>query len=84
MPLAESLGTLVELQRDGKIEQLGVSNVDVDELTEARSIADIVSVQNKYGLTDRTGEPVLQVCEQLCLPFLPWHPLGGDGKLPRP
>ena len=83
VPLAESLGALVELQRDGKIEQLGVSNVDVDELTEARSIADIVSVQNKYGLTDRTGEPVLQVCEQLSLPFLPWHPLGGDGKLPR-
>jgi aryl-alcohol dehydrogenase-like predicted oxidoreductase len=83
VPLAESLGALVELQRDGKIEQLGVSNVDVDELTEARSIADIVSVQNKFGLTDRSGEAVLEVCEQLSLPFLPWYPLGGDGKLPR-
>ena len=83
VPLAESLGALVELQRDGKIERLGVSNVDVDELAEARSIADIVSVQDKYGLTDRTNEPVLEQCERLGLPFLPWYPLGGDGKLPR-
>ena len=83
IPLAESLGTLVELQRDGKVERLGLSNVDVDELSEARSIADIVSVQDKYGLTDRTNEPVLEACERLGLPFLPWHPLGGDGKLPR-
>jgi aryl-alcohol dehydrogenase-like predicted oxidoreductase len=81
VPYAESIGALAELQRAGKIRHLGVSNVSVAQLEEARRIATIVSVQNEYNLGDRSSEDVLRACERLGIAFLPWYPLGGGAVL---
>jgi aryl-alcohol dehydrogenase-like predicted oxidoreductase len=73
--LADSVGALVELQRQGKIRHIGLSNVSVRQLTEARKLATIVSVQNRYNLEDRSSEDVVDACETAGLAFLPWYPL---------
>jgi len=75
VPYAESVGALAELQREGKIRHVGVSNVSVDQLDVARSIVEVVSVQNRYNLTDRASEPVLEACTVAGLGFIPWFPL---------
>ena len=62
-PLRGSVGTLKELQDEGKIRHIGVSNVTVEQLEQAREIVDVVSVQNRYNLTDRSSEDVLDACE---------------------
>jgi pyridoxine 4-dehydrogenase len=77
VPLADSLGALVELRDEGKILHIGLSNVTVDQLQEAQSIASIVSVQNRYNLGDRSSEAVLERCDFERIAFLPWAPLGG-------
>ena len=74
-PLADQLGTLRELQLAGKLGRLGLSEVTVDELAQAREIIDVVSVQNRYSLLDREYEPVLKVCEADGIAFLPWRPV---------
>lgn len=81
VPLEDSVGTLADLQTAGKIRHIGLSNVSVDELRRARRIARIVSVQNRYNLSDRSSEGVLAECEQEDIAFLPWRPLesGGHG-----
>jgi aryl-alcohol dehydrogenase-like predicted oxidoreductase len=81
VPLAESMSTLAELQRAGKIRHLGVSNVTVKELEEARSIAPIVSVQNQYNLENRSDEDVLLACEAAGIAFIPWYPLAAGKAL---
>jgi pyridoxine 4-dehydrogenase len=78
VPFAESMGALAELQRAGKIRHLGVSNVTVAQLDQARRIAPIVSVQNEYNLRNRSSDDVLAACERLGIAFLPWYPLGGS------
>ena len=64
VPLEDSIGALVQLQREGKVRHIGISNVEVSELDAARRVANIVSVQNRYNLTDRSSEPVLSKCER--------------------
>ena len=81
VPFAESVGCLAELQRAGKIRHLGLSNVSVAQLEQARRIAPIVSVQNRYNLEDRGSENVLAACERLGIAFLPWYPLGAGRAL---
>jgi aryl-alcohol dehydrogenase-like predicted oxidoreductase len=81
VPFAESIGTLAELQRAGKIRHIGVSNVSVDELGQARAIVPVVSVQNRYNYEDRSSEDVLNACERDGLAFLPWAPIGGTSAL---
>ena len=83
VPIEESLGALVELQREGKIRHIGVSNFDVEQLATARGVADVVSVQNRYSVTDRQSEPVLEECERHGLAFIPWFPLAA-GPLTEP
>ena len=78
VPFAESMGALAELQRAGKIRHLGVSNVSLAELDEARRIARIVSVQNEYHVGDRSSDAVLDACERAGIAFIPWSPLGGN------
>jgi pyridoxine 4-dehydrogenase len=82
VPLEESIGALVDLQRAGKIRYIGVSNVDPSELATARRSATIVSVQNRYNLADRSSDPVLTACARDGLAFLPWFPLsaGSDAS----
>jgi len=82
VPFAESVGALAELQRAGKIRHIGVSNVDVRHLDEARGIVRVVSVQNRYNLGDRMHAPVLEDCETDNLAFIPWYPLAA-GPLAR-
>src|SRR5262249_37531178 len=80
VPIEESVGALKELQDEGKVRHIGVSNVTVDELRRAQSVASIVSVQNEFNLTDRRSDDVVEVCEADGLAFLPWFPLGA-GRL---
>jgi aryl-alcohol dehydrogenase-like predicted oxidoreductase len=83
VPYAESVGALKELQDEGLIRHVGVSNVTVEELEEARSIVDVVSVQNRFNLGDRSSAEVLAVCERDGLGFFPWFPLAA-GDLAKP
>jgi pyridoxine 4-dehydrogenase len=83
VPLAESIGALKELQEEGKVRHVGVSNVNAGQLEEARRIVDVVSVQNRYSLTDRGSQDIVDTCEQDGIAFLPYFPLGA-GKLTRP
>jgi pyridoxine 4-dehydrogenase len=83
VPLEDSIGALVELQRAGKIRWIGMCNVSLDQLRRARAVAKIVSVQNRYNVEDRHSEDVLRVCSADGTPFLPWHPLGGLERMPR-
>jgi pyridoxine 4-dehydrogenase len=79
VPYAESVGALKELQDAGKIRHIGVSNVSVEQLAQARSIVDVVSVQNRFNLTDRASEDVLEICERDGIGFIPWFPLAAGG-----
>jgi aryl-alcohol dehydrogenase-like predicted oxidoreductase len=83
VPAEDSLGELVKLQEEGKIRHIGLSEVDVEELAAARSVADIVSVQNLYNLTNRSSEAVLDYCEAEGIAFIPWFPIA-IGKLAKP
>ena len=83
VPLADSLGALADMQKAGKIRHIGISNVSVKELVQARGIVTFVSVQNKYNLGDRSSEDVLKACERLEIAFLPWYPLGAGSVFRR-
>jgi aryl-alcohol dehydrogenase-like predicted oxidoreductase len=80
--LEDQLGELGALQREGKIRHIGLSEVSVDELEAARTIVDIVSVQNRYNLADRASEDVLDYAEANDIAFIPWFPLA-TGKLAK-
>jgi aryl-alcohol dehydrogenase-like predicted oxidoreductase len=82
VPLAESLGALVEMQRKGLVRNIGISNVSLPQLEQAMTLAPIVSVQNRYNLFDRASDLVLTTCERRGLAFLPWRPLA-DGADPN-
>ncbi|MFO1425962.1 MAG: aldo/keto reductase [Steroidobacteraceae bacterium] len=75
VPYEDSVGTLVQLQREGKIRHIGVSNVDAGQLARARALATVVSVQNRYNVADRSSEEVLRICEKDGIGFIPWGPL---------
>jgi pyridoxine 4-dehydrogenase len=81
VPFADSVGTLADLQRAGKIRHIGLSNVSVAQLDEARRLVSVVSVQNRYNLEDRGSESVLEACAKLGIAFLPWYPLGAGHAL---
>jgi len=75
VPLEDQIGSLRDLQTEGKIRHIGLCNVDVEEIEAARRLARIVSVQNRYNVTDRHSEPVLHYCEHEGLGFIPWFPM---------
>jgi aryl-alcohol dehydrogenase-like predicted oxidoreductase len=77
VPIAESVGTLAQLQQEGKIARLGVSNVDLAQLAEAKRVATIVSVQNKFSLFHQAGRDVLDYCTEAGIAFLAYSPLRG-------
>ncbi|MEA4909967.1 MAG: aldo/keto reductase [Anaerolineaceae bacterium] len=83
VPLADQVGELARLQQEGKIRHIGLSNASVEQIRSARTIAPIVSVQNRYNLTDRSSEDVLDYCAQENLGFIPWFPIA-TGTLARP
>src|SRR4051794_40158429 len=75
VPYEESVGTMAELREEGKVRLVGVANVSVSQLEQALSIVPVVSVQNRYNLTDRASEDVLELCEERGIGFIPWFPL---------
>lgn len=81
IPFEVQVGTLADFQREGKVRHIGLSNVSVQELEQARRIVPIVSVQNRYNLGDRSSEDVLNACERLGIAFLPWYPLNAGSSL---
>jgi pyridoxine 4-dehydrogenase len=89
VPAEDQLGTLKNLQAQGKIKHVGLSEVSVKQIQHARTIVPIVSVQNRYSITDRGSEDVLEYCEQEKLGFIPWFPLaagrvsGSDSPISR-
>lgn len=89
VPAEDQLGTLKDLQAQGKIKHIGLSEVSVRQTQHARTIVPIVSVQNRYSITDRGSEDVLEYCEKENLGFIPWFPLaagrvaGPDGPIGR-
>jgi aryl-alcohol dehydrogenase-like predicted oxidoreductase len=80
--LADQIGELLLLRQEGKIRHIGLSEVTVEQIGEARKIADIVSVQNLYNLADRGAEDVLEYAERENLGFIPWFPMA-TGQLAR-
>ena len=83
VPLADQLGALVELREQGKINHIGLSEVTVDELSAARAITPIASVQNQYAPSFRQSEDVLEQCEKDGIAFLPWAPVA-RGEMAAP
>jgi pyridoxine 4-dehydrogenase len=80
VPAEEQLGALKDLQAQGKIRHIGLSEVSVAQIQHARTIMPIVTVQNRYSVVDRTAEVVLEYCERANIGFIPWFPLGA-GKV---
>jgi aryl-alcohol dehydrogenase-like predicted oxidoreductase len=83
VPFEESVGALARLQQEGKVRLIGLSNVTVDQLEQASRMVQVVSVQNRYSISDRDSEAVLRACEREGIAFLPWAPIAG-GQLTAP
>jgi pyridoxine 4-dehydrogenase len=83
VPYEVSVGALKDLQDEGKIRHIGVSNVSIEQLETAREIVEVVSVQNRFNLTDRSSQDVLERCEELGIAFFPWAPVAA-GELAQP
>jgi aryl-alcohol dehydrogenase-like predicted oxidoreductase len=80
VPVEESLGALKKAQDAGKIRHVGLSEVSVKEIEQAKKVMPIVSIQNRYNIEDRDSEEALNYCEREKMGFLPWAPIGGSGK----
>jgi pyridoxine 4-dehydrogenase len=80
VPFEDSVGTLAQLQREGKIRLIGLSNVTQEHIERARRIVPIVSVQNRYSFADREWDYVVDYCQRNAITFIPWFPLGA-GRL---
>ncbi len=83
VPAEETLGALKDLQQQGKIRHIGLSEVSVEELEHAQTLVDIVSVQNLYNLSERKSEALLDYCTEKNIGFIPWFPVAG-GDLVKP
>lgn len=82
VPADEQFGLLSDLLREGKAKNVGLSQVSVDEIEQARKTVPIVTVQNLYNLTDRSSEDVVKHCEVEGIGFIPWNPIAA-GRLSR-
>jgi pyridoxine 4-dehydrogenase len=80
VPLEDSLGEIAKLQKEGKVRYVGVSNFNAEELARGRKVVEVVSVQNRYNVSDRASDPVLAVCERDGLAFIPWSPLSQNPR----
>lgn len=79
VPLADQIGELKALQDEGKIREIGMSQCTLEQLDEARQIADIVSVQSRFNVIDRSAQDMLERCERDGLAFIPWAPVAQGG-----
>ncbi len=83
VPVEDSLGAIKRLQTAGKIRFVGLSEVTVEQIEQARKVVEIVSVQNEYNVSNRKSEAVLAYCERENIAFIPWFPVA-SGKLAQP
>jgi len=83
VPLEDTIGALRDFQAEGKVRHIGLSEVSPQEIEQVRAMVDIVSVQNRYNLSDRANEPALNWCEQHGVGFIPWFPVAA-GRLAQP
>jgi aryl-alcohol dehydrogenase-like predicted oxidoreductase len=83
VPAADQFGTLADLQREGKIRHVGLSQVSVEDIRAAREVIEVVTVQNRYSVSDHSDDDVLAYCEAERIGFMPWAPLG-SGRLAEP
>jgi aryl-alcohol dehydrogenase-like predicted oxidoreductase len=83
VPRDEQFGLMKELQDEGKVRHLGLSEVSVEEVKAAQEVFQVATVQNLYNLTNRKSEDVLEYCEQQGIGFIPWYPLAA-GELAEP
>lgn len=84
VPIEESIGTLADLQREGKIRYIGVSNFSVSLIERAAAETEIVSVQNQYSIINRREEDaMIAYCERHNMTYIPWNPVGGRGLAPE-
>jgi pyridoxine 4-dehydrogenase len=83
VPIEDSVGALADLQREGKVRHIGLSEVSVEQLERAKKVAPIATVQNRYNVADREHEAVLDQCEVNRIAFIAWYPLG-SGSLSAP
>ncbi len=84
VPLVESIGALLELRDEGKIAEIGLSNVGRSHILQASELTPIASVQNRFNLRDRSSEKVLDLCAERGITFLPWGPImTGDDEVLR-
>jgi aryl-alcohol dehydrogenase-like predicted oxidoreductase len=83
VPLEDQVGVLKALQDEGKVGQIGLSEVTVDEIEQAGKVAEIASVQNLYNLANRQSEEVLDYCDSRGIAFIPWFPIA-NGDLAQP
>jgi len=83
VPVEDQIGVLLDLQREGKVRHLGLSEVNVEEIKTVRRMAEIATVQNLYNLSDRHSEAVLEYCTRENIGFIPWFPLA-TGNLAGP
>src|SRR6266436_4697129 len=79
VPVEESLGAIKKAQDAGKIRHVGLSEVTVAEIEQAKKVVPIVSIQNRYNNTDRKSQAALNYCEKEKMGFIPWAPIGGGG-----
>lgn len=82
VPVEEQIGVLVDLQTEGKIRHIGLSEISVDELRTAQAITSIATVQNRYNLIDRASEALVDVCDDEGIGFIPWFPIA-TGELAK-
>ena len=80
VPVEESLGAIKKAQDAGKIRHVGLSEVTVAQIEQAKKVVPIVSIQNRYNITDRESEDALNYCEKEKMGFIPWAPIGGSGS----
>jgi len=84
VPYEDTVGAFADLQREGKVRHVGVSNVSAEKLAVAQSICEVVTVQNRYNVGDRASEAMVALCEQQDIVFFPWQPVAvGDDGLRR-
>lgn len=83
VPLSDSVGALAELQSEGKIDHIGLSNIDESQLQEARAIVPIATVQNRLSVDHPDDLPLARLCASLGIGYLAYMPLGGYNKVPR-
>jgi pyridoxine 4-dehydrogenase len=83
VPYEDTVGAFADLQREGKVRHIGVSNVNAEQLAIARSVCAVITVENRYNVGDRASEAMVAVCERRGIVFFPWQPVAPEDPAVR-